>query len=354
MRIRYFILIFAALMAFASCGEKKKKSYDKIAMSGLTTRTENLKTNIKSYAGKGTLIGQMYGTLSGIGWNRWECDSNRCDMKALCGYRPAANGYELSGIESGKQQNADGVPFKTIREDVLTHFRKGGLLIMNWTMPNYNGNEDLLEEYAKQVAKYLDTLQDGYGIKAPVILHLLPLDGKAWYCQLGKEDYIDLYKKLQSLLEDDEVTNVVYGYSETYQPGRQLMDRYPDHHIDVINVTYYQYKSAIDLPLFKKNIQTIIAQTLPFAQEHNNAFGLTTGIESIGDSSVFSDILLPELKLHHIAYLMMGRNQGEPILEHYFTPYPGVGNAKVHGFMKLVNDDITVFLEKLNGLYLEH
>ena len=354
MRIRYFLLILAALMAFSSCGEKKKKSYDKIAMSGLTTRTENLKTNIKSYAGKGTLIGQMYGTLSGIGWNRWECDSDRCDMKALCGYRPAANGYELSGIESGKQQNADGVPFKTIREDVLTHFRKGGLLIMNWTMPNYNGNEDLLEEYAKQVAKYLDTLQDGYGIKAPVILHLLPLDGKAWYCQLGKEDYIDLYKKLQSLLEDDEVTNVVYGYSETYQPGRQLMDRYPDHHIDVINVTYYQYKSAIDLPLFKKNIQTIIAQTLPFAQEHNNAFGLTTGIESIGDSSVFSDILLPELKQHHIAYLMMGRNQGEPILEHYFTPYPGVGNAKVHGFMKLVNDDITVFLEKLNGLYLEH
>lgn len=225
---------------------------------------------------------------------------------------------------------------------------------MNWTMPNYNGNEELLEEYAKQIAKYLDTLQDGYGIKAPVILHLLPLDGKAWYCQLGKEDYINLYKKLQSLLEDEEVTNVVYGYSETYQPGRLLMDRYPDHHIDVINVTYYQYKSAIDLPLFKKNIQTIIAQALPFAQEHNNAFGLTTGIESIGDSSVFSDILLPELKLHHIAYLMMGRNQGEPILEHYFTPYPGVENAKVHGFMKLVNDDITVFLEKLNGLYLEH
>lgn len=354
MRIRYFILIFAALMAFASCGEKKKKSYDKIAMSGLTTRTENLKTNIKAFANKGTLIGQMYGTLSGIGWNRWECDSDRCDMKALCGYRPAANGYELAGIESGKQQNADGVPFNAIREDVLNHFRKGGLLIMNWTMPNYNGNEDLLEEYAKQTAKYLDTLQDGYGIKAPVVLHLLPLDGKAWYCQLGKEDYIDLYKKLQSLLEDEEVTNVVYGYSETYQPGRQLMDRYPNHHIDVINVTYYQYKSVINLPLFQKNIQTIIAQALPFAQEHNNAFGLTTGIESIGDSSVFSDILLPEVKQHHIAYLMMGRNQGEPIQEHYFTPYPGVENAKVHGFMQLVNDDITVFLEKLNGLYLEH
>ncbi len=27
---------------------------------------------------------------------------------------------------------------------------------MNWTMPDYNGNEDMLEEYTKQVAKYLE------------------------------------------------------------------------------------------------------------------------------------------------------------------------------------------------------
>ena len=354
MRIKYLLLIFAALMALSSCGEKKKKSYDEIAMSGLTTRTENLKTNLKAFANKGTLIGQMYGTLSGMGWNRWECDSDRCDLKALCGYRPAANGYELGGIESGKQQNADGVPFKAIREDVLNHFRKGGLLIMNWTMPNYNADEDKLEEYTQQVAKYLDTLQDGYGIKAPVILNLLPIDGKTWYCQLSAEDYIKLYQKIQDLLSDEEVTNVVYGYSETYQPGKKLMERYPDHNIDVINITYFQSKDAINLPLYQKSIKDIVAQALPFAQEHNNAFGMTTGIESIGDSSIFADVLLPELKRHHIAYLMFGRNAGEPIEEHYYTPYPGVSNSKTHGFMELVNDEVSVFLEKLNGLYLEH
>ena len=31
MRIKYIILMFAALLAFSSCGEKKKKSYDEIA-----------------------------------------------------------------------------------------------------------------------------------------------------------------------------------------------------------------------------------------------------------------------------------------------------------------------------------
>ena len=225
---------------------------------------------------------------------------------------------------------------------------------MNWTMPNYNADEDKLEEYTQQVAKYLDTLQDGYGIKAPVILNLLPIDGKAWYSQLSAEDYIKLYQKIQDLLSDEEVTNVVYGYSETYQPGKNLMERYPDHNIDVINITYFQSKDVINLPLYQKSIKDIVAQALPFAQEHNNAFGMTTGIESIGDSSLFSDVLLPELKQHHIAYLMFGRNAGEPINEHYYTPYPGVSNSKTHGFMELVNDEVSVFLEKLNGLYLEH
>ena len=171
-RINKFLLFcfigIAVATCATSCGDKKKKSYDEIAMSGLTTRTENLQTNVKAYANKGTLIGQMYGTLTGIGWNRWQCDSDRCDMQAICGFRPAVNGYELAGIENGKSSNIDGIPFKSIKEDVLKNFRKGGLLIMNWTAPNYYGNEDILEEYAKKVANFLGSLQDDYGIKAPV------------------------------------------------------------------------------------------------------------------------------------------------------------------------------------------
>ena len=157
-----------------------------------------------------------------------------------------------------------------------------------------------------------------------------------------------------TLLDDEDVSNVIYGYSEAYQPGKNLMDRYPDHNIDVINVTYLQSRTSINLPLYDKSIKDIINQALPFAQEHNTAFGLSTGVESIGDSSVFASTLLPELKQHHIAYLMFGKNQGEPIDGHYFVPYPGVENQKIHGFMKLVNDEVSIFLEKLNGLYLKH
>ncbi len=358
MKIKHFLTLslvaIATITCLVSCGEKKKKSYDETAMSGLTTRTENLKTNIKTFANKGTLIGQMYGTLSGIGWNGWETDSTQSDIKAVCDFLPAVNGYELAGIEAGKSQNIDGIPVKAIQADVLKTFRKGGLIVMNWTMPSYQDNKEILKDYARQMAKFLDSLQDGYGIKAPIVLNLLPVDGKAWYCKLPLDAYKDLYKEIQSLLDDEDVNNVVYGYSETYLPGKSLMERYPDHHIDVINVTYLQPRTSVSLPLYAQSIKSIISKALPFAQEHNNAFGLTTGVESIGDSSIFSTMLLPELKQHRIAYLMFGRNQGEPANEHYYTPYPGVSNAKTHGFMELVNDEVSVFLEKLNGLYLVH
>lgn len=358
MKIKHILILglafFAITSSLVSCSEKKKKSYDETAMSGLTTRTENLKTNLKAFANKGTLIGQMYGTLSGMGWKGWETDSTQSDIKAVCDFLPAVNGYELAGIEMGKQQNIDNIPVKAIRADVLKTFSKGGLIVMNWTMPSYQDNKEILKDYVKQMAKFLDSLQDGYGIKAPVVLNLLPIDGKAWYCKLSNDAYKELYKEIQSLLDDEEVNNVVYGYSETYLPGKKLMERYPDHNIDVINVTYLQPNTNINLPLYAQSIKNLISEALPFAQDHNNAFGLTTGVESIGDSSIFSETLLPELKQHHIAYLLFGRNQGEPIDEHYYTPYPGISNAKTHGFMELVNDEVSIFLEKLNGLYLEH
>ena len=68
------------------------------------------------------------------------------------------------------------------------------------------------------------------------------------------------------------------------------------------------------------------------------------------------NLLIPNFfsEKRNIAYLMFGRNQGEPIEEHYYTPYPGVSNKKTHGFMEMINDEVCVFLEKLNGLYLEH
>lgn len=343
--------MLAAILMITSCGKKQAKSYDEIALSGLTTRTENLKANLKKYADQGTIIGQHNATLEGVGW---QCDSDRSDILSICGDRPAVIGYELAGIESGRTQNAEGLPFSTIRDDILQNFRRGALIVAKWTAPDHHGDDDLLESEVKRLAAYLASLHDGYGIKAPVVLFLYPLDGQSWYSKLSPDDYIDLYKQTQDLLDDEDVSNVVYGYSEAYTGNADYLSRYPDNDIDVINVSCLQSKKASGMESFASNLQSGIAKALPFAQDKNCALGLTAGMESVPDSSMYSAVLLPQLQQHRIAYLMFGRNHGDFVDGHFYVPYPGDGNDKIRDFMTLYNDERTVFMSRLNGLYLKH
>lgn len=349
MKVKHLAIISVAIAAICSCGGKKQNPYDQLGSSGLTQRTENLQTNIKTYADKGTMIGQLNGTIEGIGW---QCDSDRSDIKTICGDRPAAVGYELAGVESGKTQNPDGLPFDAVRKDLLKNVRRGALVTLTWTAPDYKGNSETLGQYVKSLAAYVNSLHDENDIKAPVVLFLYPLDGTAWYNSLSADDYEDLYEKTKDLLADEELNNVIYGYSESY-PSANFLERFPDG-IDVVNVTVLQKKDQASLNAYRQAVEEATSRAQPFAQEHNCAYGMTTGMESLPDSSVFTDVILPLVKNHRLTYLMFGANHGDSIEGHFYVPYPGEGNERIQDFMQLYNDDSTVFMKKLNGLYLAH
>ena len=347
MKIRYIFYTLMLALAVSSCGDNKK-SYDEIASSGRTTRTENLKSNLTSFTNKGVMVGQMYGTLEGIGWKN---EKSRSDFYNICHDNPAVNGYELSGIESGNKKNSDGLPFSWIAQNVISNFRHGAMIIMNWTAPDYKGNKDLLESYVKSLSNFISGLQDGYGIKVPIVLYLYPVDGKSWYCRLSTDEYKKLYEDTKDMLDDNDVTNVVFGYSETYSGGT-LFERYPDD-AEIANITYMQPKNHINVNEYKNKLSAFIPKAISIAQEHNSTLGLTTGIESIPDSNYFSNILMPITERHRLAYIMFGANHGDYKDGHFYTPYPGESNDKIRGFMKFYNNEHTIFLSKLNGLYLE-
>lgn len=96
-RIAYLIL---SILAITSCS-KSKKTYEELGSSGLTTRTENLRRNLMAYEDRGVMLGQMYATAEGIGW---QGDSCRSDLNEVTGDNPAVVGYELAGIESGQEK----------------------------------------------------------------------------------------------------------------------------------------------------------------------------------------------------------------------------------------------------------
>lgn len=347
-KILFFLLL---VITVASCGHKKKTSYDEIGSSGMTTRTENLKANLRTYINNGVLIGQQYGTLEGIGW---QCDSNRSDFQGLCADRPAVNGYELCGIEHEKKINSDSLPFDNIRKDVLKYFRKGGLITMTWTAPDPQGNDDQLKDWTKQVAQFLSSLQDAYGIKAPVVLFLYPLDGHSWYSKLSKDDYNKLYEKTAGWLKDDEVTNVLFGYNTTPSELKQQNLQLPDADIDVFNLTFMADKQTSDTTAYARELNELLPLLAHTAQENNLVPALTTGMEGLPLNDYFSQVLMPAVSKQRLSYVLMGRNHGDFKQGHFCVPYPGCSNAKIQDFMQLYNHDGFVFLNRLNGLYLNH
>src|SRR3712207_2009573 len=152
MKFHSILTLLTLLLALSAC-DKKKKSYDETGLSGLTTRTENLKENILRLPEKGALIGQFYGTLEGV---EWQNDSARSDIHSICNDWPAVNGYELAGVESGKKSNVDGFSFAQIKKNALTYFKQGGLIVMNWTMPDYQNNDKQLASYVQKLAEFIN------------------------------------------------------------------------------------------------------------------------------------------------------------------------------------------------------
>lgn len=350
-RIRLLIPLLALVLLTAACGDKTKKSYDEIGASGLTTRTENLQANLRTFASKGVIVGQQYGTLEGVGW---KADTvGQSDFQSICNDRPACSGYELAGLEQGRQRNADALPFSAIRTDVLHLFRKGGLVLMTWTAPDYRGNEQLLDRWLGRLASFLASLHDEYGIKAPVVLCPYPLKHGAWYVRLSPAAYKKLFAHTVEKLRDEGVTNAIFGLSYTDDMPLSQVEGFLPEGIDVLNASALSpAQAAGSTPAYRERLEQCVQRLVGLAQDRNLAAGLTAGVEGLPTSDVFTQGILPVIRAHRLSYLLLGANRGDIDEGHYHVPFPGLDNERISDFVQFYNDETTVFLGTLNGLYL--
>ncbi len=352
--MRKIVCLLLTVLAIASCS-KSPKNYEEIGLSVLTTRTENLRRNLLAYEDRGVMLGQMYATAEGIGW---QGDSCRSDLHEVTGDNPAVTGYELAGIESGGERNVDDVDTTLIRRTAIEFMYRQGLSIMLWTAPNPGENalesdspaNKKLKAWTQKIASFLGSLHDDYGIKLPTLVYLYPAGTGKWYDKLSVEDYKRLYAQTVEWLRDDgETTNALFGFSNATVEGsaEQFMARCPKENIDCVQLMLL----TTDAGSYASDLGRMARQLSVFCSSNAMPFGLYTGLKGLGTNADFwTSSLLPLVERCHLSYLMLGRNHGDFQKGDFYGPYPG--NASVSDFMKIYNNPRTIMAKRLNGLWL--
>lgn len=345
-------LVGLLLLLCISCG---KKSYDEIGPTGKTVRTENVQANLLPYEERGAMLGQMYATAEGIGW---EGDSCRSDLNEVTGDHPAVIGYELAGIERGRAQNADGIDTALIRRTAIEFMHRQGLAVMLWTAPCPGASplEDgspanaKLKAWTLRIAAFLASLHDGYGIKLPTLVYLYPAGTGQWYDRLSADDYRRLYAMTAEWLHDDgKTTNAIFGFSNTTVQGtaEDFVNRCPTEGVDCIQLMYL---AAAD-PSYGARLLHMARELSAYCSSAMKPLGIYTGLKTMGgDSEFWSKWLLPVVEQCRMSYLMLGRNHGDFGQGCFYGPYPG--NASTADFLKLYNSRRTIMARALNGLWL--
>ena len=386
------LLLMLTIMVFVGC--RKQNPNDPLADSGRTQRTENLLTNLIAQGDSGVyMFGHHDDTVYGIGWEAdYDNDSTiaeKSDVKSVCNDYPAVLSFDLGHIELGADKNLDGVPFKRIKDEIINHFNHGGMITLSWHLNNplsggtawvadslkgiekhtvaavLEGGEkhELFLSWLDRVADFLNSLETPYGVRVPVVFRPWHEHTGSWFWWgqdfCTPEQYKKLWEMTVERLKDKDVVNALYAYSPGTEPNGnadQYLERYPgDDIIDVMGLDCYCSAADADtakVALYTHTLDKNLAMVVKVAKEHHKAAALTeTGYEGIKISNWWTEALATVLAKHPISYVLVWRNARERP-QHHFAPYPG--HSSTTNFIEFYNLEETLFLQDVNGLYLNH
>ena len=99
------------------------------ARAAKKTPREQLIERMTKLQKKGYMYGHQDDPFYGITWN-W--DEGRSDTYELVGDYPAVMGFDLGGIELADSKNLDSVPFDRMRDEIVKHHERGGIITISW------------------------------------------------------------------------------------------------------------------------------------------------------------------------------------------------------------------------------
>src|SRR5574344_1121814 len=76
----------------------------------------------------GIMIGHQDDPMYG---KTWKWDAGKSDVLSVTGDYPAVMGFDLGEIELGHTKNLDGVPFDRIRSEIISHYKRNGVITLD-------------------------------------------------------------------------------------------------------------------------------------------------------------------------------------------------------------------------------
>lgn len=368
---RLTILAIGAMMIVGCTGTKNTTEVEKAGADQLFERLDTLRQ-------KGYMFGHQDDPFYGLTWD-YQPDSS--DVKNTCGDWPAVMGFELGGIEMGDQKNLDSVPFTKMREEIIKHHERGGIITISWhprnplTTIEGGGNagqkfpegtawdvsdttvvksileggvkHELFKVWMQRVSDFLAQLKTSNGQKIPIIFRPWHEHTGSWFWWGEKlctaEEYKAMWDMLQDKLVMDGFSNLLWAYS----PGmaatldeQKYLERYPgDERIQLMGIDGYQWGSKEE---FVAQLDQNLAMLTKLADKHGKIAALTEcGLKNLTDPSWWTSTLTPVLDKYPISYFLVWRNYKEE----WFGPSPAKPDAAY--FREMYKKKNVLFLNEI-------
>jgi len=296
------------------------------------TPSQQLVQRLDALNKRGIMYGHQDDPFYGI---TWEWERNRSDTKELTGEYPAVMGFDMAGLEIGDSLNIDSVPFNWIREEIIAHHKRGGIVTLSWhpRNPLTGGNTwdvsdttvvrnilpggALHEKFCgwmDAITDFIGTLVDEEGNAVPVILRPWHEYNGSWFWWGQNLCSDDEFKALWNMFQDNVNAkfkeSIVWSFSPNLQGNwteENFLKRYPgDERVDLLGQDCYQWGTEED---FINGNTADVEFLTGFAQRHSLLFAITEcGMQNSPVADWWSRVFLPTVSGHNACYFLAWRN----------------------------------------------
>ena len=337
--------------------------------------TVTLFQNLVKYARQGIMVGHQDALSYGV---NWKGNGERSDIKDITGAHPAVYGWEIGGLEMGRNANLDGVPFDEMRQNIIRAYENGGINTISWhafnpvtgkdswantKRPNPTVRKMLPGGPAHQafrqqldlVAAFFLSLKGPQGEAIPLVFRPWHEHSGNWFwwgkMHCSREEYIELYRfTIDYLQQQHQIHQLLIAFSPDvgFTDEASYLERYPgDDIVDVMGVDDYHSLRTNQPQQLILHLE-IISE---LAAKKNKVAAFTeTGVTDLAERKYFMEELYPCLnhsdKTRSVAWVLFWRNHDE---QQHYVPYQG--HPSTEDFVRFTSQDIIWLNNELPDFY---